>query len=237
MLDIAIVLNGDLQNLNGFKYLLDQASYIIAVDGGFNHLRKLNIKPDLFLGDQDSADLESLNKAKEWLTKTKIFPTKKNFTDSELALQIVFSESVFKINYINKPKIALLAAFGKRYDHLLSNQFLAEEYSHKADFILSDGLNLQYILRGPQHLKLKWPLHESEEKQKFTFSLLAMSNQVTSLTLKHAMYPLRNFHLKHGKSIGVSNIVDCTNESILGTKDVEVSFEKGCLSIMVVPSI
>ncbi|HZJ68881.1 MAG TPA: thiamine diphosphokinase [Candidatus Eisenbacteria bacterium] len=237
MLDVAIVLNGDIKNIIGFQSLLTQASYIIAVDGGLNHLIKLGIKPDIILGDQDSVSQTAMEKAEEWNIEVRKFPRNKDYTDSALALKTVLAQEIFVRDFSEKLTIAFLAAFGDRYDHLLSNQFLAEKHSDKVDFILSDGLNLQYILQGPKDLKLNWPPLDLENEGEFNFSLIAMSDQVGSISLKHALYPLEKYNLKHGESIGISNLLDSSKKKFLTLKDVEVSFEKGCLSIMIVPSI
>lgn len=236
-LDAAIVLNGDIKNTIGFQSLLAQASYIIAVDGGFKHLIKLGVKPDIILGDQDSVSQTAMKKAEEWGIEVKKFPRNKDYTDSDLALKTVLAQEFSGHDFSKKLTIAFLAAFGDRYDHLLSNQFLAEKHSDKADFILSDGLNLQYILQGPRALKLNWPFVDLEYEGKFNFSLIAMSDQVRSISLKHSRYPLEKYNLKHGKSVGISNLLDSSKKKFLALKDVEVSFEEGCLSIMIVPSI
>lgn len=235
MLDIAIVLNGEIADKDAFKELVNNATYVVAVDGGLNHLVELDIKPDMFLGDFDSVKEKSLQQAKQWEIITKEFPAKKNNTDSELALSTVFSNG-FIFNQIGaKPVIGFLAAFGKRYDHLLSNQLLAKKFAYKADFILSDGLALQWIVKGPKKMKLNWPLSVQEEKGDFCFSLLALSDIVENITLKYSEYPLINYNLKSGETLGVSNLVKKEQSDLRETQDVEVSFSKGCVSIIIIP--
>lgn len=237
MLDIAIVLNGEIKDQQGFEYLLNQATYIIAADGGLNHLIDLEIKPNLFLGDFDSVKQTSLEKATEWQLKIDQYPERKNFTDSELAINHIFSENLLRKYNGKKPTIGFLAAFGSRYDHLLSNQLLAAKNADKANFILTDGLALQWIINGPKEMNLNWPLAEHEATQQFNFSLLALSPLVEKITLQNSEYLLKEYDLKRGSSIGVSNLVKQNRMSSQQTAKIGISFSKGCLSIIILPAL
>ncbi|NLJ70108.1 MAG: thiamine diphosphokinase [Clostridiaceae bacterium] len=234
MLDIAIVLNGEIADQEGFNYLVNSASYLLAVDGGLNHLIDLNIKPDLFLGDFDSVSTEAIKKIKQWQISTIKFPVQKNFTDSELAIEEILSTGRFNFTD-SKPVIGLLAAFGSRYDHLLNNQLLAKRFSTQADFILSDGLVLQWILAGPRTLQLNWPCTKLNLTRKYTFSLLALSKIVNNVTIRNSEYTLKRHDLKSGHSLGISNLAK--NGDYKRTAEVEIRFDEGCLTVIIIPEI
>ncbi|HHT24656.1 MAG TPA: thiamine diphosphokinase [Clostridiaceae bacterium] len=234
MLDVAIILSGKIADQEGFNHLVHSATYLVAVDGGLNHLIDLNLKPDLVLGDFDSVRDDALVKAEQWQIDIMKFPRQKNFTDSELAIEEVLSGQRFDFKG-TKPVIGLLAVFGSRYDHLLNNQLLAKRFSSQADFILSDGLALQWILNGPHNLKLNWPCTGSNLTRKYTFSLLAMSEVVKNVNVCNSEYTLNQHDLKSGYSLGISNLAK--NAAYKRTAEVEISFDAGCLTVIVLPEI
>ncbi len=84
--------------------------YIIAVDGGYDHLIEEGITPDLLIGDFDSID------SKEILCKTIKYESEKDFSDLEAAID--YSVSNFSGN------IDIIGVTGGRIDHFLSAIFL-----------------------------------------------------------------------------------------------------------------
>ncbi|MGB4609964.1 MAG: thiamine diphosphokinase [Saccharofermentanales bacterium] len=234
MLDVAVVLSGEIADREGFNYLVRSARYLVAVDGGLNHLIDSGLKPDLFLGDFDSVSDTALAKAEQWQIETIRFPARKNFTDSELALEEILSGRRCDLNG-TKPVIGFLAAFGLRYDHLLNNQLLAERFSVQADFILSDGMVLQWIVNGPRKLRLNWPCTESNLTKKYIFSILALSKSVNNVTIFNSEYALNQYDLQSGHSLGISNLAE--NADYKRTAEVEISFDQGCLTVIILPEI
>ena len=73
-----IVGAGDFED---FSY--NKSDFIIAADGGYDHLKKINIKPNILLGDFDS--IESIPDDRQKKIK---FDTQKDFTDLYAAIQI-----------------------------------------------------------------------------------------------------------------------------------------------------
>ncbi|HHU54161.1 MAG TPA: thiamine diphosphokinase [Clostridiaceae bacterium] len=232
MLDVAIVLSGEIADREGFDYLVRSAAYLVAVDGGLNHLVDLDIIPDLFLGDFDSVGKDALAKAEQWQIDIIKFPVHKNYSDSELAVKEILFGQRFDL-IAAKPVIGLLAAFGSRYDHLLNNQLLAKRFIEHADFILSDGLLLQWILAGPRKFSLNWPCTEANLAKEYIFSVLALSKSVKNLTICNSEYILNKYDLHSGHSIGISNLAQ--NADYKRTSEVEISFDKGCLTVIILP--
>ena len=105
---LIIVLNGELSDdLEKYKKrLIDNQNFIIACDGGYNNCKKLNIKPDLILGDFDSLQEFEFNNSIK-------FPKEKDKSDFELAIDYGF-EKGFK-------DFEIWGAIGKRLDHTLFN--------------------------------------------------------------------------------------------------------------------
>lgn len=78
------------------------ADRIIAVDGGLHHLDRLEIEPQVILGDFDSYK-------KSYPKGALVYPREKNFSDMEAALELC-----------QKEDIVILGATGGRLDHFLS---------------------------------------------------------------------------------------------------------------------
>jgi thiamine pyrophosphokinase len=89
----------------------------VAVDGGIRFFMKKKIKPDILIGDLDSAPRLS----KKYLDGIELitFPSRKDKTDSQLALELALSRGA--------DRIEIFGAIGhSEIDHTLGNIFLLE---------------------------------------------------------------------------------------------------------------
>ena len=104
-----------------------EADFVVAVDGGYEHLKKLGIKPQLAVGDFDSLGFVPQN------VETVCHPAVKDDTDTVLAAKLML-EKGYKNFYI-------FAAFGGREDHSYANYQLLTWLSRRgADvFAFDDG--------------------------------------------------------------------------------------------------
>lgn len=93
-----------------------KCSLILAADAGFRVLYRFGIVPDMLVGDMDSLGNELADAAKELGSHVLRVPSKKNSTDTELAVEEAVREGA--------TKILLLGATGGRVDHLLGNLML-----------------------------------------------------------------------------------------------------------------
>ncbi len=148
----------------------------IAVDGGYNHLYKQEIKPKILIGDMDSINYEFDESIK--------FPTEKDETDFELA-----------INYVNKnyhnTRIIVCGVYDdERLEHFISNLKLMTD---QMIFVTKHNLIYQY-----SHGEYKI------QAQDGGFSLFA-KEVVQDLTIKNAKYELDNYHLEVNNSLTISN--------------------------------
>ncbi len=111
-----IFANGDIADVAWIRPYLDQATAILAADGGTRHLLALGARPDAILGDMDSLPVE----AQAWLETAVVqkvqVPPAKDETDLELAL--LYAESHYS------GEILVFGAFGGRIDQTLGNIFL-----------------------------------------------------------------------------------------------------------------
>lgn len=104
---LIIVLNGELSDdLEKYIKKLNKSDFIIACNGGYNNCKRLNVKPNLILGDFDSINEPDFkNKL--------IYPKEKDKSDFELAIDYGL-ENGYK-------DFEIWGAIGKRLDHTLFN--------------------------------------------------------------------------------------------------------------------
>ncbi|MEA1974277.1 MAG: thiamine diphosphokinase, partial [Bacillota bacterium] len=107
----AIFLNGIIKDYNYIKTKLRKNDFIIAVDGGINHIKELCLSPNLILGDFDSSVLSEALKYKN--AEIKKYKKDKDYTDGEIAINYVIDEKFFEV--------VIFGALGNRIDHMLSN--------------------------------------------------------------------------------------------------------------------
>ncbi|MGM0378279.1 MAG: thiamine diphosphokinase [Bacillota bacterium] len=198
----AIVLNGKIENYSFLKKKIKGYKTIIAADGGMNHLKKIDVLPDILLGDFDSFDLKGLDKN----IKIKKYKTDKNFTDGEIAIDYIINKNIKKVD--------IYGALGNRIDHLLANVHLLEKLL--LNKITGRIITYNNILKMfDDEITIK-----SKEFEYFeVFSILAYSKVIKGLSIKNAKYPLNNKTLYRKNTLGISN------EFL--KKDIKISIKNG----------
>ena len=81
---VVLICGGPAPDEEAIKYI--PISTLIAVDSGLDHARSLQLKPDLLIGDLDSISTSGLQWASQQEIKVKEFPSDKDKSDFELAL-------------------------------------------------------------------------------------------------------------------------------------------------------
>lgn len=114
----ALIANGEINSHTQTKTLLSGFTQLVAVDGGLEHCDKMNITPHMIIGDLDSVSPSLLKKYSK--VPTQIYPTQKNESDLELAVQEVFKQGI--------DSMAMFGVLGKRSDHLLYTLYLLTKY-------------------------------------------------------------------------------------------------------------
>ena len=157
----------------------------IAADAGQLLCEKLNIAPDLVIGDFDSAP-------KPQNIECVTVPVEKDDTDTMLAAKEGLRRGYTMFYFYG-------ATGGARLDHTLANlQTLAYLRRHGARGYLYDQSFCYTVLENealtlPQ--TVPWGL----------LSLFALGDRVESVTLTGVQYPLRNAVLENDFPLGVSN--------------------------------
>ncbi len=165
--------------------LVRGADLVIAADGGARHAAPLGVTIDLWVGDFDSSDdLAHLHVPRQ------TFPTDKDKTDLELALEIAKQRGA--------TRALVLGAFGGRFDHSLGIALMAARETRNGFTInLESGSESGWILTPAEPLEL--PLTAGQ-----TFSVLALEN-ANGLSIAGAKWDLESVKLQFGSSLGISN--------------------------------
>ena len=159
--------------------------YVICADGGAKHLDLLGISADIIVGDMDSFDGEISSK------ETIKYPVRKDFTDSESAVDIAI-EKGFK-------NIVMVGFTGTRLDHTLTNLFLLKRITKNgASGVIIDSNNEIYYAK---------PENEILGKIGDIVSIIPVGTDISGITTDGLDYPLFNETLEFGKGRGVSNVM------------------------------
>jgi thiamine pyrophosphokinase len=153
---------------------------ICAIDGGYNHLKKQNIQPDLITGDFDS--IEHIPKNIE------VIPTPdQNFTDFHKALQILHARDFLDID--------IFGGTGKEQDHFLGNLSTALEWGKKIKLTFFDDFGRFFLLDKT---------FNETNILNHTISLIPFPSAYGICT-KGLRYPLHKETLVFGERIGTRN--------------------------------
>lgn len=184
-----ILAGGDLKVRPKLKELLKEATLIVAADSGLHHALTLDVKPDVIVGDFDSVHPKVLEQFPDVPKKT--YSRHKDLLDLEIALGVVLEKGASSIH--------ILGATGGRLDQSLSALFIAARFKREGIAMSLHGQQDVYFLLGPESQRYAVP-----EGQRF--SLLSLDD-VSTVSLVNAAYPLNEFALEYGVGLGISNEV------------------------------
>lgn len=208
-MEYVVFLNGVYpKNIQKLKDVIE-GKRIICADGGTNFCYKLNLIPELIIGDLDSINEKVLEYYKR--KNVNIIKTirEKDYTDFELALKYIENEDITDMttrfkntkNILKKrrnSKILVIGATGKRVDMSLSN-ILKLQTNENMIFVTEEFEYMRYI-------SLENKIEKIIGLKNRTFSIIPITTLV-NLDLKGFKYNLDKTTID--KSIGLaSNIVD-----------------------------
>ena len=190
---------------NNFFLNLSSGRKIFAIDKGIEICRDLNIFPEILIGDLDSAGNSAINWAKKNKIPIKKHPIDKDFTDTQLALNLVDDESF----------IILTGIFGGRFDHLFSNIFTCA--SSKIKICLVDDKELIFFVKSGEYFTIKF------FQQPTNLSLLPITSNVEGVNLQNVHWELENATLKQNFPNAISNRVE--------SAEIKISVQSGTLAV------
>jgi len=206
---VLILANGHWPKTGPPKSLLNEANFIIAANGGWAKAKKLRIPVDLVVGDLDSLSAKDLTALRASGTKTLIYPSEKDKTDLEIALDYALT--------LEPEKVVVFGALGNRLDHTLTNILLLEKAARSGVAIeIDNGEERVFAVRD------RLSLEEAEKGD--LVSLLPISEIVEGVRTEGLRFSLKHESLARSSSRGVSNKVTSV--------PAQIQIEKGFLLVI-----
>jgi thiamine pyrophosphokinase len=211
---IVIFVNGELPDLEAARALLKENDYLIAADGGANHLMKIGILPEVLIGDLDSVEEDTLFELTSAEIKIEQYSEDKDETDIELALRYAVE--------LQPSAILIVGALGGRLDQTIANlSVLTDPMLPKIDIRLDDGVEQAFFCRASAG---KGGQVEIRGRSGDTVSLIPWQTPVEGVVTEGLQWPLYGEALYPDKSRGVSNK--------MLSESASVKIEKGLLLIV-----
>lgn len=205
-MDVIIVAGGVIKNYSYIKNLIDTNKFIICADSGYDHLKNMNITPDLVIGDFDSIKSDVLD------VKTVSYSKFKDYTDTELAINYAINMGACNIH--------LFGALGNRVDHFLGNILFLKKYlDDNIKITIYDDCSIIYPIKNDLKLNMS---------SDSTLSLIPLCD-CFGIKTSGLYWNLNNENLPFGTTRGISNVVVGNNVSISLKKGVLLAiafFEK-----------
>lgn len=179
---VVIIAGGDFS----YKGKITAEDYVICADRGYDSALEHGIKVDVLMGDMDSVKANT-----EAFPHSVLYPRRKDYTDTELAVRYAVS--------LKPDEIVLLGCFGTRTDHSIANVFLLKHLCDcgiKAH--IEDENNCIY------YYKNTFELVGMKGK---TVSLIPLTDSIKGITTKGLDYPLQDGELAFGETKGISNVI------------------------------
>lgn len=182
-----------------------------AIDKGLELCREHRLRPDFILGDGDSADPAVWAWGKGLGVPMSVYPSAKDFTDTQLALQ--------KLAELPGQNFGIITgAFGGRFDHAFSTVFSA---AHAKVFCcLADEREILFFVAAGQKVAFTSANNQARPQ---VVSLLPLSEVCHQVTADNLRWPLANATLGQRYPNAVSN--EMTSRSF------SVAVGSGCLGV------
>lgn len=177
---------------------------IICADSGYKHAKRLNIVPDVILGDNDSY----LNKYPDDI-KNLVYPPEKDFTDTNIAIDYAIKH--------NAEEILIIGGLGGRIDH---------EFSHFClmNYALDKGVKLKLINDTNEIWMEKNSFTLKKSKRKYV-SFFPYAGDVLNFSIKGLKYETANMHM-------VPNRVQASSNEFSDSNTAFVTFDSGIVIVM-----
>ena len=188
---VLIFANGVIEDVQWIRPYLQNATAVIAADGGSTHLHRLNQPPTLIIGDQDSLTPEVQGWLDEHDAHFITYPAAKDETDLELALLYAVDHFV--------DELLLFGTLGGRLDQMLANILLLTHPKLNGRSVKLVTVNETAWLVTDQ-TTIVGNIGE-------TVSLIPLGGDVHMKRTNGLEWPLNNEILSFGLARGISNVL------------------------------
>jgi len=198
-----IIGGADINNYDFIREKLSPDDYIIFCDSGLKHLKNLQVKPSLIVGDFDSHVIPRLD------VDMIILPCEKDDTDTMFAVKEAVKRGF--------EDFLLIGVIGARLDHTLGNVsiLLYLDSLGKKGYIIDDYSEMEIVTDKPIAIDDSYPF----------FSLLNVSGCAKGITITGAKYPLADAEITSEYQYGISN-------EVLPNETARVSVQLGKLLLI-----
>lgn len=193
-----IVANGDMPVADWLREQVNSADFVIAADGGTNHLHTIGRLPDLVVGDLDSVSDEALTWLQAGGVDVRRVSAEKDETDLELAL-------IHATERANLP-IHICAPFGGRIDQQIANILLLTHPAWLAhDVCLIDPYQTAWVFTNETTIS---------GTSGDTVSLIPLAGDALVVSTTGLKWELNASTLKFGPARGVSNLLTMSRATV-----------------------
>ncbi len=157
---------------------------IIACDKGYLYADRLNIRPDLIIGDFDSAPVPCGD------IPVMRVPCRKDDTDTMLAVKFALNKGY--------RDLTIACAFGGRLDHTLANLQAGAFAAERGGRARLAGSDTEAFISGSGSISLR-------RRPGWSLSLFSLSDQCTGVSISGTNYDCGNISLTNRFPLGISN--------------------------------
>ena len=208
MSNFAILLGGNVKPTKRLKKQLEGAR-VIAADSGMQHADSLGLKPELWVGDFDSASPHLQKKHQDVPRQT--YEVEKDATDGEIAIAEALRRGA--------TSLILVGGFGGQFDHTLAHAgFLLALAKRGMDIFMSSGNEEAQALVDAMTI---------DDLSFGTRLSIAPFSDLRGLTVSGVKWPLTKRDVPLGSALTLSNIV---------TGSVRISLLSGSALILTYPT-
>lgn len=202
-----VFLNGEGVEKIHLDEIIEDVDTIIAVDGGANHLNRLNIIPNILIGDMDSVKPEVFDALRKKNVVIITHPVEKDQTDSELAIEYAIQKGY--------EEIVIVGFYGDRFDHMVAN------INYLTKLLRKVKIN---IIHNNEDIYLVDKSIQFHGRKNDEVSLIPLHSDAKGVKTTGLKYKLDGEVLRVASTRGVSNIIQ---ESM-----VRIQLKKGVLMVI-----
>ncbi len=172
-------------DFSGLDEMPGERDLVIAADGGYRSLDSISLRPDLIIGDFDSAQMPEKEE-----TEIIPLPKIKDETDTAAAIREGERRGYWKFH--------IYGGTGGRLAHTLANIQLMTQLAEKGKFaFLHDRETISTVIRNSRF--------ELPQKNNGYVSVFSLSDIAEGVTIRGMKYELEGARLNNACPLGVSN--------------------------------
>ena len=196
-----------------FSPLPDNIEYdfVIACDHGYDHARRLKIKPDLIVGDFDSCMTDV---PKDDDIPIKRFPEQKDDSDTMLAIRYALSAG--------HKHVIISCALGGRLDHTLAN-------IQSMGFVASHGGECELVSTSEYLRTFTGGLISLPRRDGHSLSVYALSDKCEHVTISGSAYDSSDITITNTFPLGLSNYWKADSVTIRMSSGILLIVESLCV--------